>query len=129
MSGRGRTAPGGALRPRVWPMAAPVLVCSPSSKGQGDGQEARQRAGPGHGPDVRQRPDGSRRRAAPPCVAPAALVLIYCPQLQGSRAAARRPASGPVRATARMSGRGRTAPGGDLHPRVRPLGGSGAGLL
>ena len=157
MSGRGRTAPGGALRLRVWPLvagcwsappsserpgqqpggppagrsgpragcqveadssgrcAAPPYVAldgsgagllPPSSERQGSGQKALQRADPGHGPDVRQRPDGSGRRAAPPCVAPGGRVLVCSPKLREARAAARRPTSGPIRATGRMSGRG-----------------------
>ena len=179
MLGRSRAAPGGALRPRVWPRQLRRWSTVPSSEGQSSGQEVHQLADPGprpgcqaqagqlraarcapvcgpgssgadllppaprgraaarrstsgpiqgHGPDVRQRPGDSRRRAAPPCVALVAGCWSAPPQLRGARAAARRPTSGPVRATARMSGRDRAAPGGALRPVCGP-GGSGAGLL
>ena len=62
--GPGCLAEAGRLQAaRCAPCVAPaalVLVYSPlASRGQGDGQEARQQADPGHGPDVRHRPDSS----------------------------------------------------------------------
>ena len=120
MSGTGRTAPDGVLRPVCGPGGSGAGLLPPSSERQSGGQEALQRADPGHGPDVRQRPDGSGRSAAPPCVAPGGRVLVCSPKLREARAAARRPTSGPIRATARMSGTGQTAPGGALCPRAWP---------